>query len=439
MDLYQFPKGFLWGAATAAHQVEGNNANNDWTEWEKVPGHIHDGTTSQIACDWWGGRYREDFDLARTWGHNAHRLSIEWSRLQPTPDTWDDHAFDYYRQVLGALRERGMTPFVTLDHFSKPRWFLDQGGWLNDAAPNTFMQFATHAVECLGDLAEYWCTLNEPNLYVLLSYLWGSRPPQAANAGQAFRVARNQMLGHAAAFHAIHRVQKTAKVGLAHAWRAIAPQNPGSRADRLCAWVLDRIFNRMVLRAVTDGVFIVPMGRGERIPEAKNTLDYFGMNYYFKHPVAFDAHQPAPMYYRMIPSDDLQGTNYASWFGMGKISTAAFVRVLREASAFHVPIYITENGIFDAGGDIQERYLVTHLNALRQAIRAGVDVRGYFWWTLVDNFEWDAGFWLRFGLAHLDVETQVRTPRPSAALMARIIAENGIADDLLNKYGGSLQ
>jgi beta-glucosidase len=246
------------------------------------------------------------------------------------------------------------------------------------------------------------------------------------------------MLGHAAAYHAIHRVQPAAQVGLAHAWRAIVPNRPGSRLDRIAAWLADRMTNRMFLRAITDGVFTFPLGLNRHIPEMKNTLDYFGVNYYFEHPVAFDMHQPGSLFLRSVPVDDLKGTEFESWFGMGRISTAAFVRVLREASAFHVPVYITENGMFDAGKDIQERYLVTHLNALRQAIRSGVDVRGYFWWSLMDNFEWDSGYWLRFGLAHVDFDTQVRTPRPSAALMARIIAENGVGDDLLTRYGESL-
>ncbi len=429
--MQEFRKGFLWGTATAAHQVEGNNRNNDWYEWEQVPGHVRDGDTSQVACDWWGGRYVGDFDLARSLGTNAHRLSIEWSRLEPRQGEWDEEAAAFYRKVLTALRERGMVPFVTLLHFTQPRWFMDKGGWLADDAPQVFTRFVTRAVECFGDLTNYWITINEPSLYVLLNYLWKGRPPGAGNAGQAFHVGRNMMLGHAAAYHAIHRLQPTAQVGYAHAWRLIVPANPNSPLDRFSAWLGNWLNNRIFVRSVTEGVFSFPLGRGERIAEAKQTLDYFGLNYYFEHPVAFDIRQPGSLFFRLMPVNALKGTAYESWTNMGNPSPDAFMRVLKTVSEFKVPIYITENGMFDAGGDIQERYLVTHLDALQRALRAGVDARGYFWWTLMDNFEWDVGYWLRFGLFHVDFATQARTPRPAAATYARIIREGSVPDDLL--------
>jgi beta-glucosidase/6-phospho-beta-glucosidase/beta-galactosidase len=191
----------------------------------------------------------------------------------------------------------------------------------------------------------------------------------------------------------------------------------------------------MFIKAMTEGVFAFPLGRGEHIVEARNALDFFGLNYYFEHPAAFDLRQPSALFCRMMPVDDLKGTAFESETGMGHISANAFARVLRQASAFRVPIYITENGMFDVGNEVQERYLVTHLNAVRQMIEAGIDIRGYFWWSLMDNFEWDSGYWLRFGLAHVDFETQKRTPRPSAGLYTRIIAENGIDEDLIKRYG----
>lgn len=431
MDQGTFPKGFLWGAATAAHQVEGCNYNNDWWDWEQVPGHIFNGDKSEIACDWWGGRYEQDFDLARSLGMNAHRLSIEWSRIEPRENEWDDSAIDYYRKILVALRERGMVPMVTLLHFTQPRWFLAKGGWLRDDSPEIFTRFVTRAVERLGDLATLWTTINEPNLYVVLSYLWKGRPPGAGNAGQAFHVGRNLMLGHAAAYHAIHRLQPTGQAGYALAWRPTAPANPKSPLDRICAWFSDWTNNRVFVRCVTDGVFRYPLGRGERIPEAAHTLDYLGLNYYFEHPIAFDIRNPGGLFIDTPKVDDLKGTLFESWYGMGRISPDAFARVLHEAGKLHLPIHITENGMLDAGNGIQERYLITHLAALQRAIRAGIDVRGYFWWTLMDNFEWDSGYWLRFGLYHVDFETQVRTPRPAADVYSRIIRENRVSGELV--------
>lgn len=435
MRSQDFPPGFLWGTATAAHQVEGQNFNNDWWDWEQVPGHIRSGCSSRVACDWWGGLYVQDFNLAQSLGTNAHRLSVEWSRIESREGQWNVEAIDFYREMLEALHERGIVPFVTLLHFTQPRWFMAKGGWLADDSPQVFARFATRVVECLGDLAANWITVNEPNLYMVLSYLWGKRPPGSTSMTQAFHVARNLLRAHAAAYHAIHRIQPSAQVSLAHAWRATAPANLRSARDRVCARIGDHIANRMFVRALVEGVFPFPMGRGEQVPEIKNSLDYFALNYYFEHPVAFDIRQPGSLFLRAAQPDCVKGTAYETYGGVGNLSPECFYRVLKELARFKVPIYITENGMFDLGGDIQQGYLVTHLDVLRRAMREGVDVRGYFWWSLTDNFEWDDGYWPRFGLFHVDFETQARTPRPVAELYARIIRENGIDGELIKRYG----
>ena len=193
--------------------------------------------------------------------------------------------------------------------------------------------------------------------------------------------------------------------------------------------------NRMFVRALTEGVLPFPLGHGEQIPEAKNALDYFALNYYFEHPVAFDLTKPGSLFSRLAPVESLKGTDFQSYGNAGNHSPKCFYRVLKEVARFKLPIYVTENGMFDVGGDVQARYLVTHLDALSRAIRDGVDVRGYFWWSLVDNFEWDDGYWLRFGLYHVDFQTQARTPRESAQIYSRIIHEKGIADELMARFG----
>ncbi len=161
--MLKFPERFMWGAATAAHQVEGGNENNDWWEWEQAPGHIQNGDKSTLACDWWKGeRYRQDFDLAKSFGHNAHRLSVEWSRIEPREGEWDADAIAYYRRVLTALRERGITPLVTLHHFTNPRWLRAQGAWETRAVVPLFERFVERVVRELGDLCDFWVTINEP-------------------------------------------------------------------------------------------------------------------------------------------------------------------------------------------------------------------------------------------------------------------------------------
>src|SRR5512139_3354300 len=167
---YHFPRGFLWGTATAAHQVEGNNTNNQWWQWEQ-DGHT-DGK-SGLACDWWGGRWREDFDRAAETGQNAHRLSVEWSRIQPSPDRWDEEALDRYIEMLRGLQEREITPFVTLHHFTDPLWLVEMGGWQNEIVVEKFEAFVRKVVGSLKDYVSYWFTLNEPNVYATEMHLLG--------------------------------------------------------------------------------------------------------------------------------------------------------------------------------------------------------------------------------------------------------------------------
>ncbi|MBI4670975.1 MAG: glycoside hydrolase family 1 protein [Chloroflexi bacterium] len=434
--MFSFPPNFLWGAATAAQQVEGQNFNNDWWDWEQVPGHIHGGDSSRVACDWWNGRYREDFDRAQSLGHNAHRLSVEWSRIEPSEGKWEDAVIARYREMLIALRERNIEPFVTLVHYTHPRWFMARGGWLSDESPRLMERYAAHMVETLGDLCHFWMTLNEPNLYMVLNYVWKGRPPGTGSITQAVHVARNMMLAHYRAYAAVHHAQSGAQVSLAHQWRWISPANPQSLLDRAVAWQSNYLTNEMFLRTLTDGKMPFPLGRGEKIGDGKMPLDYFAINYYFENRVAFDVTRPGSLFARQLPSTWLDGTPYASFDEAGNLNPSALYELLKRLARFQLPIYITESGTFEIGYDNQSPYLIAHLEALHRAQQDGADVRGYFWWTLTDNFEWDQGYWLRFGLYHLDVESQARTKRPVADVYARIIRENGVADELVEQFRG---
>jgi beta-glucosidase len=193
---FHFPRGFLWGAATSSHQVEGNNKNNNWAAWEDEPGTITNDHRAGLACDWWGGRWRDDFDRAADAGQNAHRMSIEWSRVQPTPDHWDESALDYYREMVRGLVERKMTPLITLHHFSDPIWLLQQGGWENSGTPKKFARFVYKVVDALKEYVNLWVTINEPNVYATEGYLEGLFPPGKKDLRAAFKVMRNMVRGH---------------------------------------------------------------------------------------------------------------------------------------------------------------------------------------------------------------------------------------------------
>ena len=205
---FHFPKGFLWGTATASHQVEGNNTNNNWHYWEEE-GQIEPGLSCGLACDWWGGRWKEDFDRASEAGQNTHRLSIEWSRIQPALDRWDEEALDYYRQMLRGLVERGLTPMVTLHHFTDPLWLTFLGGWEYEPVVSLFEAYVRKVVEALGDYVNFWCTINEPNVYAVMGYIFGVFPPGKKDLGATFDVMTKLVRGHAAAYHAIKPTFRT--------------------------------------------------------------------------------------------------------------------------------------------------------------------------------------------------------------------------------------
>ena len=253
-----FPDGFRWGVAASAHQYEGGNTNNSWYAWEHA-GRIKSGEFSGLACDWWENAER-DFDLAQQLGLNALRLSIEWSRIEPRPGEWDAQALDRYRGMLRALRERGIEPLVTLHHFANPLWFEERGGFLSLGSVDLFVRYVTRAVESLGDLCDFWCTINEPNVYAIVGYQIGDWPPGRKGAIRAaIRAQANLARAHAAAYAAIHRLQPEARVGWAQNYIIFDPANPRSPLDRLIARVQDAGYNDLFPRAVLTGRAIFPI------------------------------------------------------------------------------------------------------------------------------------------------------------------------------------
>lgn len=434
MVVLKFPKGFLWGTATSAHQVEGFNTNSDWWEWEKISGHIKNNDTSEIACDWWKGkRYREDFNRAKSLHQNAHRFSIEWPRIEPKPGKFNKKAIEHYRDMLEELRKRKMTPMITLNHFTIPIWFAKQGGWENEKSIHLFKRYVTYVVEELKDLCNLWITINEPTSYFNNSYIDCVWPPGKKNIPLAFRVLGNLIQAHGIAYHAIHDSQPNAKVGIALHFRRIEPYNPSSRLDRLAASLRDYIANRLVLNAITEGKLPFPIGLNENIPNLYNTFDFIGLNYYFSERVRFDAFQPLNLFAKIIKINWIPYKNPKGLWS-GEVNPNAFYRFIKELSVYNKPIYITENGIFDYGTEENRiKYLVGHLKAVHKAIKEGSPVKGYFYWTLVDNFEWAEGYEARFGLYALDVKTQKRIQKKSAKIYAKICENNEIEKRLISK------
>jgi beta-glucosidase len=425
---YYFPEGFLWGTATAAHQVEGRNPNNTWTAWEQEEGRIVDGQTSGLACDWWGGRWREDFDRAQTTFQNAHRLSIAWSRIQPAPDRWDETALDYYRDMLIGLRSRNILPMVTLHHFSEPLWVAELGGWENPEITDLFAAFTQKAVEALSPYCELWVTINEPDVFALSAYVEGLFPPGQKDLKVAYVVLNHMVRAHARAYHVIHEIQPEAQVGVAYHYRQFIPAT-GLPTDRWIANLFHTLFNDLFPRTLKDGVFNAIIKK-DSIPEAIGTQDFIGLNYYSSDQVRFNLFAKDRMFAnREYPKDALMSEN-----GFIASQPAGFEACVRWGTQFGKPIYITENGVEDSTDEMRPRYLLEHLHALWRAINDNAPVLGYFHWSLVDNFEWERGWTQRFGLWGLDVETQKRIRRPSVDLYAEICRLNGISSQMAEQF-----
>jgi beta-glucosidase len=430
---FHFPRGFLWGTATSSHQVEGNNTNNNWWDWEHQPGKILHDQKSGLACDWWGGRWKEDFDRAAEAGQNAHRLSIEWSRVQPAPDRWDEHALDYYREMLRGLLERNMTPMITLHHFTDPQWLSEKGGWEQEDTVNLFESYVIKVVEAFKEYATYWVTVNEPNVLATNGYLFGEFPPGKRNLTASARVVSHLLQAHAAAYAAIHKIQPQAWVGIALNFRGFQPAKPWFPLDRLVAAMYSRIYNDSFPRTITDGVLRLPFF-WKRLPQVRDTQDFLGLNYYTQDQVAFNLSKPKEFFGHRFydPRAELSDTGFIANQSRGMFEA------IKWGLQFKIPIIITENGVEDADDHLRPKYLAEHIHQVWRAVNFTWPVKGYFHWTLVDNFEWERGWTQRFGLWGLDPETQVRHKRPSADFYAEICQENGLSSDMVAKYAPEL-
>ena len=431
---HSFPKNFHWGTASAGYQYEGASANADFWQWEQGEGHIAQGHKSGRACDWWEGRrWQEDFDRAAADGHNALRMSVEWSRVEPTPARWDEEALDHYREMVKGLRDRGLTPMVTLHHYVNPLWIAERNALETGEGVALFERYVRKVVRALGEYVNLWCTINEPNAYMYHGWVEGVFPPGKKDIGLALRVARNILKMHAAAYRAIHELQPGALVGLPILFMPIEPAHPGSSLDQWVAQTQFNLFSGLFPDAIRTGRLRQLFG-GVPVPEAKGTLDFFGLQYYTASVARFDLTHPGELFGRRSfpPEAELDDAKYYASYPPG------FYWSLKWAHQFDLPIYVTENGIGDAADRMRPRYLITHLRQLWRAVNFNWNVRGYFHWSLVDNFEWERGWTHRFGLYALDTETLARTPRRSAQLYSEICKSNSLSSDIVARYAPEL-
>lgn len=420
MSTSTFPPNFWWGCATSSHQVEGDN-NNDWTRWETRVGAIADGTRSGPAARWWSGAAEDDLDVAASWGHNATRMSVEWSRLEPEPGHFDEAAFERYAAILRHAGERGLSRLVTLNHFTLPNWIADHGAWLSPDIIPAIARFSRACATRLGGEVDRWATLNEPSLVALMGYAEHRWPPGLRDP-RAFGPALTNMLrAHVAMTRAVKDVRPDAAVGLVLNMPVFDAAR-SNLADRGLAWLQDQAVSGVVLRALETGRMWPPIGVGQRVEGLVGSVDWLGLNYYGRYEVRLSAGAYGQAFGAHVQPESVR-LGDTDW---GQPYPEGLLRGLRRLAPFGVPLLVTENGMHTDDDERRARYLRSHIAAAGDALAEGLDLRGYFHWSLVDNFEWAEGWRPRFGLLALDLETGKRTPRPSAEVFARICRNNGI-------------
>jgi beta-glucosidase len=446
-----FPKDFLWGAATSAYQIEGSPladgaGPSNWHRFAHTPGLVQNGDTGDVACDHYR-RFRQDVALMADLGLNAYRFSVSWSRILPSGrGKVNPRGLAFYDRLVDALLERGIQPFTTIFHWDLPAALEDRGGWLNPDVADWFAEYAGVLFRALDDRVRFWATLNEPWVVTDGGYLHGVLAPGHRSAFETAIASRNLLRAHAAAV-AAYRTRGRHAIGLVVNLEPKFAASP-SPLDRAAALRADAYMNRQYLDPILRGRYPKEMRTifGEAWPRPEPDvsdvalpLDFLGVNYYTRGLVRHDEEIPHLSAVRVRQRRRLHTETHWEVYPAGLTETLLWVR----RRYGDVPIYVTENGAaFHDPPDSKDlvadtlriRYLREHLRAAHRAIEAGVDLRGYFVWSLLDNFEWSHGYSKRFGIVHVDYRTQKRTPKASAAFYAEVIRTNGAA---LNARAGT--
>ncbi len=431
--MLNFPVGFLWGVSTSAHQFEGRNTWNQWSTWERL-GRIRSGDRNRDACDWWR-ESRRDLELCRELGLTAIRISVDWARFEPREGAWNRDTVHRYRSLLNDIRQAGMRPFVTLHHFTHPQWFEEQGAFLGRVSAERFAIFAERVVAELGDLCADWVTLNEPNVYAAFGYMFGEFPPGLRyKVRDCAIVMTNMHRGHTLAYERIHRLQANSSVGLATNWVEFQAAT-NSASDRLLEFLYDAAFNRSSLQLLRCGSLPFPFGSlAPEVPEVMGKIDFVGLNVYNRLHVRTPWDEASRKTGGVFVPRDVPQGDHGVELPYGEAFPDGIVSAAQEYAALKVPLYVMENGVPDRTDRIRPWVLVQSVQRVQSLIERGIDLRGYFHWSLVDNFEWNEGWTLRFGLYELNPRTQERTARGSASIYRDIIRQNGLAEEQLQRF-----
>jgi beta-glucosidase len=362
--------------------------------------------------------YKEDLSLLRDLGVNAYRFSIEWSRIQPKEKVWDDSVIAHYQDIIDILRSYNVEPMVTLHHFTHPLWFIKKYPWHEDASVNRFLEFVERAVSSFKDVS-YWITFNEPYVLLLGGYLEGCMPPGIKDPALALKALKNILSCHAKAYDIIHDKLPQAKVSIAHNMAALSPWSRWNPFDRALAKMAKYFYNHSVIDAFLTGKVRIKFPfRKETVIDVPvlGKLDFFGVNYYTRLHIRFNPFKKMAVELRHLDIGGF-GLTDLGW----EIHPYGLEKVLRYASRLKVPLIITENGIATHNAQKKIAFMRKHVDAVERSIKNGIDVRGYFYWSLIDNYEWLQGLDARFGLYTVDFKTMKRKATNAAAYYSYLI------------------
>ncbi|MFH1852050.1 MAG: family 1 glycosylhydrolase [Candidatus Neomarinimicrobiota bacterium] len=424
----EFPAGFIWGAATAAHQVEGGCDNNNWYQWERSRDdqgrpRIKNGDQSEAACEHWT-RYHEDIGRLQDLGLSGYRFSLEWSKIEPEPGRFDIDAMRHYSELIDDLKSAGIEPMITLYHFTQPVWFSDLGGFEKAENIDYFQRFCERVFIEFSGRVNKWCTINEIEVEASESYFVGAWSPGQKNGQLMGQVMRNLLEAHVRVFRALKLLPngERARIGLVKNIFQFDPWRTWHLLDNLAGRIMNRVFNDSIITFFRTGRFrlFIPGLVNVRHTNhyARSANDFIGLNYYSHMPVKFRWHPANFFEFRLRPEETPTDMNYT-------IYPEGFYRALKSIAGMGLPVYVTENGLADARDDRREMFIRRYIYCLSRALRLGVDVRGYYYWSLLDNFEWAEGYAMKFGLYAVDFTTQQRTLRAGAEAYREIVELHG--------------
>ena len=408
MDNVSFPENFSLGVASAATQIDGDCKNSNWYDWFKK-GHVKDGSNPDITT-MHRKFLREDTELMASMGIRHYRFGLEWARLEPQEGVFSDEEFDKIREELLLLRENGISPLVTIHHFSNPLWFEEKGGFLCSDNLKIFLRLTEKVVEKLGDLVSEYVTINEPNVYAVSGYLDGDFPPGEKNLFKTLKVIKNMGICHRRAYDRIHALRgkmgySDTKVGFAHHMRAFAPYHANNPWYHLCTNTSEYLFQGQISKRYLRGT---TKDRG-------SYADFLGLNYYSRTASKGFADSTFPG----VPVNDLGWEIYPQ----GIVDCCTKLHKMMP----NLSIYITENGTADNSDAFRTRFIYEHVKALCES---GLPVTRYYHWCFVDNFEWIDGFTARFGIVNFNTETMERTVKGSGTFYQKMIENKGVTAEM---------